>query len=380
MNPKITDISQEDNYLKFRLSGTNVSIANALRRFILSEIPTIVFRTSPYEKNLVNIEINTTRMNNELIKQRLSCIPIHITDTDFPVKDYIIELDVLNDTDSTMYATTKDFKIKNVKNDKYLSTSDVNKIFPPDSITDDYIEIVRLRPKISDIITGEHIKFTAVLDIGIAKEDSAFNVVSTCSYGASTDKLKINNEWNNIVKDLKSKGFKKDSISDYKKDWLLLDAKRIIEKDSFNFTIESVGPFSEMSIIYKACYGMINKIKNFSNNIQSDESIIELSDNTIQNSYDITLIDEDYTLGKVLEYILYEKYYIIDTTKVEENASNKYLTYCGFAKPHPHINKSLIRLAFLNEKEKIDIITLLVEVCNTAIIIFEKISNDFIKD
>tara|TARA_B110000483_G_scaffold243664_1_gene335087 strand:- start:113 stop:1255 length:1143 start_codon:yes stop_codon:yes gene_type:complete len=380
MNPKITDISQEDNYLKFRLSGTNVSIANALRRFILSEIPTIVFRTSPYEKNLVNIEINTTRMNNELIKQRLSCIPIHITDTDFPVKDYIIELDVLNDTDSTMYATTKDFKIKNVKNDKYLSTSDVNKIFPPDSITDDYIEIVRLRPKISDIITGEHIKFTAVLDIGIAKEDSAFNVVSTCSYGASTDKLKINNEWNNIVKDLKSKGFKKDSISDYKKDWLLLDAKRIIEKDSFNFTIESVGPFSEMSIIYKACYGMINKIKNFSNNIQSDESIIELSDNTIQNSYDITLIDEDYTLGKVLEYILYEKYYIIDTTKVEENASNKYLTYCGFAKPHPHINKSLIRLAFLNEKEKIDIITLLVDVCNTAIIIFEKISNDFIKD
>lgn len=380
MNPKITDLSQEDNYLKFRLSGTNVSIANALRRIILSEIPTIVFRTSPYEKNLVNVEINTTRMNNELIKQRLSCIPIHITDTDFPVKDYIIELDVLNDTDSITYATTKDFRIKNINNDKYLTTSDVNKIFPPDSITNDYIEIVRLRPKISDIITGEHIKLTAILDIGIAKEDSAFNVVSTCSYGASTDKLKINNEWNNIEKVLKSKDFKKDSISDYKKDWLLLDAKRIIEKDSFNFTIETVGPFSEMSIMYKACYGMINKIKNFSNNIQSDESIIELSDNTIQNSYDITLIDEDYTLGKVLEYILYEKYYIIDNTKVKENASNKYLTYCGFVKPHPHINKSLIRLAFLNEKEKIDIITLLVDVCNTAINIFEKISNDFNRD
>ena len=380
MNPKITDLSQEDNYLQFRLSGINVSIANALRRIILSEIPTIVFRTSPYEKNLVNIEINTTRMNNELIKQRLSCIPIHITDTDFPIKDYIIELDVLNDTDTIIYATTKDFKIKNINNDKYLTTSDVNKIFPPDSITNDYIEIVRLRPQISDIITGEHIKLNAVFDIGVAKEDSAFNVVSTCSYGASTDKLEINNQWNNIEKDLKSKGFKKDSISDYKKDWLLLDAKRIIEKDSFNFIIESVGPFSEMSIMYKACYVMINKIKNFSNNLQSDESIIELSDSTIQNSYDITLIDEDYTLGKVLEYILYEKYYIIDKTKVEDNASSKYLTYCGFAKPHPHINKSLIRLAFLKEKEKMDIITLLVEVCNTAINIFEKISNDFNTD
>ena len=78
MDPKISDLSQDDNYLQFKLSGVNVSIANALRRIILSEIPTVVFRTSPHEQNLVNIEINTSRMNNELIKQRLSCIPIHI--------------------------------------------------------------------------------------------------------------------------------------------------------------------------------------------------------------------------------------------------------------------------------------------------------------
>ena len=39
--------------------------------------------TFPHEKNKANIEINTTRFNNEIIKQRLSCIPIHITDTAF---------------------------------------------------------------------------------------------------------------------------------------------------------------------------------------------------------------------------------------------------------------------------------------------------------
>ena len=45
MEPKVADFVTDDNYLKFTLSGVNVSIANALRRIILSEIPTIVFRT-----------------------------------------------------------------------------------------------------------------------------------------------------------------------------------------------------------------------------------------------------------------------------------------------------------------------------------------------
>ena len=134
MDPKISNFITEDNYLKFTLSGVNVSIANGLRRIILSEIPTIVFRTSPYEENLVDFQLNTTRMNNELIKQRLSCVPIHITDTEFPHKDYVVEADLQNDTDAIMYLTTGDFKIKNAQNDKYLTDGEVKKIFPPDSI------------------------------------------------------------------------------------------------------------------------------------------------------------------------------------------------------------------------------------------------------
>ncbi len=380
MEPRISDLSQDTNYIEFKLSGVNVSIANALRRIILSEIPTVVFRTSPHESNLVDFINNTSRMNNELIKQRLSCIPIHIVDADFPIKDYIVELDVLNETDSIIYATTNDFTITNINNNKSLTKTDVNKIFPPDPITNDYIEIVRLRPKISDVVNGEHIKLSAELDIGSAKEDSAFNVVSTCSYGASPDSLKINQVWSNIMKDLKASGKSKDEIESYKKDWLLLDAKRLIEKDSFNFKIESVGPFSEMSIVYKGAYVMINKLKKFSDNLETDENMITESNSTIQHCFDITLIDEDHTLGKVLEYILYDKYYISDKSQVNEDENSNVLTYCGFTKPHPHINKSLLRIAFVSNKEKQDIITLLVNVSNTATTIFNKIANEFKTD
>ena len=165
MEPVVTDLTQDDQYLRFTLGNVNVSIANALRRIMLSEIPCVVFRTAPYEENRASIAINTSRMNNELIKQRISCIPIHITDTDFPFDEYIVELDVRNDTKEIIYATTADFKIKHVPsasaddenadddaNKKQRDTPSVEQLFPPDKITGDYIDIVRLRPKISDTI------------------------------------------------------------------------------------------------------------------------------------------------------------------------------------------------------------------------------------
>jgi DNA-directed RNA polymerase II subunit RPB3 len=377
MDPKITNFITDDNYLKFTLSGVNVSIANGLRRIILSEIPTIVFRTSPYEENLVDFQLNTTRMNNELIKQRLSCVPIHITDADFPHKDYVVEADLHNDTDSIIYLTTENFKIKNVQNEKYLTDGQVKKIFPPDPITNDYIELVRLRPKISDVIPGEHIKFSAQLDIGKAKEDSAFNVASTCSYGASVDPIKINEVWTNKLKELKAAGETKDSIVSIKKDWDLLDAKRITMADSYEFTIETVGPFDNYAIVNKAADIMVAKIKKFADDIESNESMIQESASTIQYCFDIKLENEDHTLGKVLEYILYTKYYLVDKSAIDKDAPNNYLTYCGFSKPHPHINESIIRIAFVSKKEKIDIVTLLVGVAESAKMIYNTIGDEF---
>ena len=89
INPRVDIISKIDNdELKFSLSGVNVSIANALRRIILSEIPIVVFRVSPSDKNKCTIIANTCGLNNEIVKHRLSCIPIHIKDVyEFPLKN-----------------------------------------------------------------------------------------------------------------------------------------------------------------------------------------------------------------------------------------------------------------------------------------------------
>ena len=218
----ISKITEENNILSFTLSGANVSIANGLRR-VVSEISAVIFRTSPYEKNMATFEINTTRMNNELLKQRLSCIPIY-ADVDFPVKDYMLMVDKQNKSNTVEYVTTADFSVIDMKTnqvDKQLTT----KLFPPNKITGDYPELVRLLPRVSENIEGERIKLKCKFDIGSSKEDSSFNVSSTCAYSNTLDPVKIKAAWAEKKTEL-LKTHDAAEIEFIEKDWFLLDAKR----------------------------------------------------------------------------------------------------------------------------------------------------------
>ncbi len=96
MNPRVEakSVAEDGDVLKFTLTGVNVSIANSIRRTILSDIPCVVFKTSPNEENNSNILVNTSRFNNEIFKQRLSCIPIHIHDLEMPLKNYLMEVSI----------------------------------------------------------------------------------------------------------------------------------------------------------------------------------------------------------------------------------------------------------------------------------------------
>lgn len=369
MNPTISNLIEDSGILRFTIYNINVSLANALRRTLLSDIPTIVFKTSPYEQNKAIFEINTTRMNNEIIKQRLSCIPIYIKDLNFPIDDYQLEVDVKNDSANILYITTEDFKIKNLKTNTYLSSSAVKQIFPPNTITNSYIDFVRLRPKLTENIDGEYLKMSCGFSIGTAKEDSAFNMVSTCSYGASQDITRIKEAWIEKEKELKKLETNKDEIEFIKKDWLLLDAKRIIMEDSFDFIVETIGVYDNFELIEKAAIILMKNLKNLIVTLQNNSELIKLSTNTINNSYDIILEGEDYTLGKVLEFIMYDKYFV----------NSKDLIYCGFNKPHPHLDYSILRLAFSELVDNSTIITFIQSAVNDGIIVFDKIRQAFSK-
>ncbi len=101
--------------------------------------------------------------------------------------------------------------------------------------------------------------------------------------------------------------------------------------------------------------------------IDSDAVMIVYSDTTIENSFDFVLENEDYTVGKVIEYILYENYFI----------NEKKLTFCGFKKIHPHDSDSIIRIAFVDQVDKTVVRQLIRSACVEAQDIYKTIFNKF---
>lgn len=340
MNPKIENYSEEDNTLTFTLKGVDVSFANAIRRTLLSDIPTVVFKTMPYEENKCMILDNTSRLNNEILKQRLSCIPIHIHDLEIPLKDYLLEVDVENNTDTIMYVTTEHFKIKNVTTNKYLEERDLRTIFPPyipPTGKDEYfIEFTRLRPKISEDIPGEKIKLTCEFSISDAKDDSMFNVVGTCAYGYTPDPEKMKEELIKRQQAWKDEDKTKEEVEFESENWKLLEGLRFVKPNSFDFILQSVGVFDNHVLLEKACDVLVNKLTKLTSDFHKDDVTIVTSVTTMDNSYDIILENEDYTIGNILNYILYTVFY----------RDTKQLSYCGFKKMHPHDSDSIIRVAF----------------------------------
>ena len=371
MNPKIEFTPESDDVLKFTLNGVNVCYANAIRRTILSDIPVVVFKTTPYAENKANITVNTTRLNNEIIKQRLSSIPICITDLDMPFNNYQLEVNEDNKTDTIMVVTTQHFKIRNLTNDTLLDDADVRKIFPPyvpsTGKGEYFIEFVRLRPKISDEIIGEKIAFTSTFSTSTAREDAMFNVTGTCGYGFTPDINKMNEEVAKRIQKWTDEGKNKDEVAFEAKNWKLLEGLRYVIKDSFDFTLQSVGIYDNRSIVVKACNILIIRLDNLIRLTNEDAVKIEPSQSTMENCYDVTLENEDYTLGKTLEYILYEKYY----------KGEKILTYCGFKKFHPHDTKSMVRVAFKEKQDKSVVGVYLREVCVDAQQVFKDIHRLF---
>lgn len=359
----------KDDEIKFTISGINVSIANALRRILLSEIPMVVFKVAPNDKNKCNIISNTCGLHNEIVKHRLSCIPIHITNVEeFPLKKYMLELNVQNNTDTIIYVTTKDFKIKDIVSEKYLPDEELIKIFPPNDMTGDYIDFLRLKPKPAEEIKSKTINLTCEFDIGTASEDGAYNTVSTCAYGNTIDEIAQETKLQQLKHQWKTEGKTVKEVEFEATNWKLLEGKRIFKKDSFDFIIQTIGVYSNYELLDMSCKIMMNRLKNVGSIIEKNELEIKVSDNTMKNCYDIILDNEDYTVGKVIEYFLNVNFY-----------ETKILTFCGFVMSHPHDTYCTIRVAYREPMEISSIKGNVTECVIDAIAVFKNINKEFMK-
>ena len=143
--PRVSE--QQDNFgiYEFKIENCNVSIINSIRRTLITDIPTVCFNVKEYNElntDLKTIQIftNTTSLNNEILKQRLSCIPVHIKLNEIDeesLNNLVVEVNKTNTSDNIEYITTEDFKIIDLTTNKELSKSKRDAIFPKSTLTND---------------------------------------------------------------------------------------------------------------------------------------------------------------------------------------------------------------------------------------------------
>ena len=95
-NPSISNAQTVNGELQFILSGSDdygfdKSLANAIRRTLLTDIPTVGFKINENgENNDINMIINNSSLHNEMLLHRISLIPLYINPVNF-MKNYLFE-------------------------------------------------------------------------------------------------------------------------------------------------------------------------------------------------------------------------------------------------------------------------------------------------
>ncbi|XP_042479260.1 DNA-directed RNA polymerases II, IV and V subunit 3-like [Macadamia integrifolia] len=176
--PKVKIREMKDDYLKFELRETDASMANALRRVMLAEVPTIAI-------DLVEIEMNSSVLNDEFIAHRLGLIPLTSSramgmrfsrdcdscDGDGQCEFCSVEfhLHVRCDSDQTLDVTSHDL----VSSDPSVVPVDV--VERSDSSDQRGITIVKLRQ-------GQELRLRAIARKGIGKDHAKWSPAATVTF------------------------------------------------------------------------------------------------------------------------------------------------------------------------------------------------------
>ena len=357
--PSVKNARYIDDVMHFTLSNADISIANGLRRTILRDVPTLAMRGFPHAESTIHFTKNTTRLNNEILKTRLSCVPVHTGGLKMTADEVARNLEVRvgykNRTDKIVYLTSENFGVFHKGNNAPLDKSLVRGMFPPDEMTQMFIDIVRMHPShvgepsrpnlsMSSGDTGDEVEFRAGLAVVTAATSSTFNMTSVCSYSYTPDAAQLRRAWDFEAKKFESK----EAAEAQRSDWVVINRQRHYVPNSFDFCLKSIGVYSNEDLVAKACEVLAENVANTVKYLAEHTSKIAPSAHIAPNCYDVTFPDS-HTVGKILERELYNLYF--------DAEGDSTLTFCAFLKSHPQAPDSIIRLAFVEPKDEAFILT-----------------------
>jgi DNA-directed RNA polymerase II subunit RPB3 len=175
--PNVEVLELEMDRMRFVLSETDTSVANAVRRVIIGETPTLAI-------DLVTVYDNSSCLHDEFIAHRLGMIPLR-SNTGLDRFESIVESE--HDIESPFCSVTLNLKVE-CTDDTMLVTSKHLESQDPDVVPvhfsneeegnrsqDEGITICKLS-------RGQSIHLSALARLGNGKEHSKWSAVSSCAY------------------------------------------------------------------------------------------------------------------------------------------------------------------------------------------------------
>ena len=336
---------------QFKFQG-NVTLANVLRRIIVSATSSVGFRTEPPEKSDITISVNTTPLVNEIIAHRIGMIPIQADPTTFDPSLYEFVLEKENTTSEMMDVRAADFRVLKKTPENPLEPPvevPTKDFFPPDPITGETTLITRLRPQWNQSAPNERIVLKAKASISTGAENIRWSPVSQCSYEYTQDKNEEHVEavftnWLLLTKKIeKPEEVMTDKLAELKREFNTMEIQRCYitnergEPIDFTFYVESVGtqsiPFI-VSAALQACTALVRKYEDLDATIP--ENVTLKPGDARYPCTDVVFQHEAHTLGNLLEAYLVENH-------VDGSAQPR-ITYAGYKVPHPLRPEMFVRI------------------------------------
>ena len=249
--------------MNFELRNVPVQFANAIRRMLLNETPTV-------EITDVQILENTTLMPHEVMKHRVEMLPINVRPSEEDVIRNAKILLRMPATEESRIVTTDDFVVESTRTD--LLMKDVDLGTP--------MFFLKLKK-------GETVHLTGRLKVN---PTSSQVCVATYSYHVDEEKAKIDSE----------KYQDKRLFENFHKQ-LSFHVNEKGRPDWFDFTVESIGVIPPKELVV-GCLNMLERRADMWLKA-AKESIIRESEPDV---FRVTTTSEGHTLGALLQIVMYE--------------------------------------------------------------------------
>jgi len=344
----VSNIKIKNDEISFDLNNSlnqfKISLANAIRRIIISNVYTYIIN----DKSIIFYESENgcSILDKEQLKHRLVLIPVISNIPNINYENLVISCKINNEDENIKSIYVSDFVCTDHTTNEIIDTNILFKF-----------------PKIlfSKIKNNETLSFEAKLIKNNPENGGApFCPVSKCIYTFKIDDKKVVD----FTKDMT-----KEEISNFNTQ----DIERIYEKNItgepniYNFSIESIGFYDPLSIVLLGLDELIKKlniIKDEFKNIETSSKITILDNNTNPDFYNFSIDDENDTLGNVLSTYI---------------TSYKNVMYCGYLIEHPLKKNIILRVKLDSENNQENVIIVIIENINIIINLINIIKNDLTK-